>query len=686
MSTVDWPTIDPNAVDGENTSDLFGGDLFGDELLDMYNSSVTEITNILPGKATDELSNKHSTTVDYDGLGDFRHSTSFNDFTSILENKINVLPSPARILQTATNSVDPQPACLNLSSTSSFSEGTSGSKRGRASENSVLTIEPVTKKQQSNQSVVSNTTEQQKDCEIVKTESGVVGTKSCSNVHPQANNSTGPQRSGMSLHPAATASSSHLATCDPTVRTNNPPNVVSTIVKSSPSPVVTTQSVVNKGNQIVANASKIVSVNQTTEINDEDIKTEVGATSVKTEESFKGVAQAAVTNLIMSAGNNSTTSKEDIDQSFAKPVDTSTAHVAALTSNNWVAACAASISGAPPGSAQAAQAAALAAASDPAAAKAARARRATLTADERARQNRDRNREHARNTRLRKKAYVEELKRTLTELVTQRDAAELERRHEKQRDHEVREVRYRVMEEFLKLRARGSEQNLLARWVAILEEGFTFSLPLTEYRPMVQSQLSLMTRRVSTSDTSVVTNATAILDSSTQVLHGASQCLDDATLVSSLMSSIFQGDGFVMSYHCERVNFMMDGVKAMLDWSLKVTPQTQGIAFDISQSFVLKGCMRATFSPASNKLAYAEFIFDTGFVKTQVNKLKVQHLCPIAETDALLDSVLPQVSTMSTNNRIPSNAKATLPSSVSVVSTDKESSDEEGVPIKTEHG
>ena len=31
--TSEWPTIDPSA-------DLFGGDLFGDELLDMYNPSV----------------------------------------------------------------------------------------------------------------------------------------------------------------------------------------------------------------------------------------------------------------------------------------------------------------------------------------------------------------------------------------------------------------------------------------------------------------------------------------------------------------------------------------------------------------------------------------------------------------------------------------------------------------------
>lgn len=41
-------------------------------------------------------------------------------------------------------------------------------------------------------------------------------------------------------------------------------------------------------------------------------------------------------------------------------------------------------------------------------------KRAVLSKEERAKQNRDRNREHARNTRLRKKAFVEELKKQVT--------------------------------------------------------------------------------------------------------------------------------------------------------------------------------------------------------------------------------------------------------------------------------
>lgn len=38
MTANEWPTIDDTAVSA--SSDLFGGDLFGDELMDMYNSSA----------------------------------------------------------------------------------------------------------------------------------------------------------------------------------------------------------------------------------------------------------------------------------------------------------------------------------------------------------------------------------------------------------------------------------------------------------------------------------------------------------------------------------------------------------------------------------------------------------------------------------------------------------------------
>ena len=44
MSTTDWPNVDANAVLPHlvSSADLFDGELFGDELIDIYNSSVVD--------------------------------------------------------------------------------------------------------------------------------------------------------------------------------------------------------------------------------------------------------------------------------------------------------------------------------------------------------------------------------------------------------------------------------------------------------------------------------------------------------------------------------------------------------------------------------------------------------------------------------------------------------------------
>lgn len=255
-----------------------------------------------------------------------------------------------------------------------------------------------------------------------------------------------------------------------------------------------------------------------------------------TEADFKSVAQAAVSNLILNAGNGKADSSKKtgtVSDSTSEKIDTSTEHIKALTGSNWVAVCAGG---------------------DSAQANSAsndkinnRARRQNLTPDERARQNRDRNREHARNTRLRKKAYVEELKRTLTALVTQRDTNELEKRHTAQRELEQREVRFRVIEEFLKLRGR-NEVNF-ARWAAILEENFILSLPHTDYRETIMSDRRQFD----------------------QVISGVSQVMADSTYFSSFLQTLSKvpagGVPISFSYNCDRKNFFMDNCTAVMDWT-----------------------------------------------------------------------------------------------------------------------
>ena len=295
------------------------------------------------------------------------------------------------------------------------------------------------------------------------------------------------------------------------------------------------------------------------------------------EAQFKDVAQAAVSNLILNVASKQQKQNHSAGMNPNQPkktVNTSSAHIAALTSSNWVAACSAGVDDdAEPGSAEAEQAAALAAANDPAAAKAARARRANLSPDERARQNRDRNREHARNTRLRKKAYVEELKKTLTELVAQRDTSDLEKRHETQRNLEVREVRFRVMEEFLKLRACGGDAGLLARWAAILHDGFTLTLPKTPYRQMAVSNTPCLTKlhRTESSENTNGMTVASLNNPNEQVMKGATESMADAAKVSTFISSLGSrphSNPVTMSYLCDRKYFMMDGTSACLDWVL----------------------------------------------------------------------------------------------------------------------
>ena len=259
------------------------------------------------------------------------------------------------------------------------------------------------------------------------------------------------------------------------------------------------------------------------------------------EADFKSIAQVAVSNLMLTASSQPS-GKSDAQPALSKDkVDTSTDHIKALTGNNWVAACATT-------TASTSQTQADNKANN-------RARRQNLTPDERARQNRDRNREHARNTRLRKKAYVEELKRTLTELGAQRDAAEGEKRQAAQRELEQREVRFRVLEEFLNLRGR-NETNF-SRWAAILEEGFELTLPLVDYEKL---------NKQSGKD---------------HVLTSVAEVMAESSAFASFLQGL-GGDekGSVsVQYSCDRSNFVMDGCTGILEWASAVSGTRETVSY-----------------------------------------------------------------------------------------------------------
>mmetsp|Transcript_5220 Transcript_5220/g.12487 ORF Transcript_5220/g.12487 Transcript_5220/m.12487 type:complete len:641 (+) Transcript_5220:203-2125(+) len=588
MTSADWPHVDealPSVVEPssvESSADLFVGELLGDELIDIYNAAVVgggddDAMNEIPSllAPTPEVKKEHEEIDDQgaasqdDGFGAFRSSNSFNDLT--------ILPQPpaAPLVEPPTTSPPPS-------------------------------IAP--------HSVVSNETTKKRALEAA---TAPPAPKRRAN--PPKKPATGPAplkakaKAPASAVPVQKAVKPNVAGRQQNKK--DTPNPL-TLAKTQPSTIAAKATNNKKPAHPPVSSAAAVAPRVPVSAKEAEAKKAAAGPPVlsnpPTEADFKCVAQAAVSNLIMNAGQAAKTDTSGAVSKDGSKVDTSTEHVKALTGSNWVSVC----SGGDSNSNQAANADKMNN----------RARRQNLTPDERARQNRDRNREHARNTRLRKKAYVEELKRTLTALVAQRDAAELEKRHTVQREMEQREVRFRVIEEFLKLRAR-NERNF-ARWAAILEDRFTFTLPLTDFRTMVHPESGQAHNGFE------------------QVLSGVTEAMEDSSHLAAFIQSLSkhdETDAIAFAYSCDRKKFLMDNCHAVLEW----TASTHGAAKQgTSSELTVKGTVKAHFSPASNKLVSVSLAYDTGIVMSQVNQIKEGCTDEVAaaqvaasEADAILDSL-----------------------------------------------
>lgn len=597
----DWShDVDP-MPSMEPSSDLFDGDILGDELIDIYNAAVVGGSD---DDTMDELPTLLASAPDgekeapNDGLGAFRPSTSFNDLTTLA-------PAP-----TSVNNKAPKPVPV-VSATSIQGKAADSKKRNNSGSASDA---PAPKRKATGGRKNAGGASKPKSKAATKAAKGSATGK-------QSNSTPNPLTAGGQL--AAAASSGNKT--------------------QSMKPIVKPQAHPAKGAAVVTPHLTIK-----TEAPPTDIACRSTGVATPTEADFKSVAQAAVSNLISNIGGKADTNKKPAPvskETISENVDTSTEHIKALTGSNWVAVCSGDDELSSCGTADKMNN---------------RARRQNLTPDERARQNRDRNREHARNTRLRKKAYVEELKRTLTALVAQRDTTELEKRYAAQRELEQREVRFRVLEEFLKLRGR-NELNY-ARWAAILEDSFSMTLPNTDYREMAANERGQFE----------------------QSLSGVAQAMADSTLCSSFLQTLGKGspsgETICFAYDCDRKNFFMDNCTAVLNW----TATTQGaVQQGAPAELAVRGNLSAKFSPASNKLISVEMSFDTGAIISQINHVfnnyhQDEHCehedadaaqFAASEADAILDSLqMPHIPTAS----VPTNVNVVPVSAASI--TDGENS------------
>lgn len=190
-----------------------------------------------------------------------------------------------------------------------------------------------------------------------------------------------------------------------------------------------------------------------------------------------------------------------------------------------------------------------------------------LSPEEKARQSRDRNRQHARNTRVRKKAYVEELKRTLNHLVEERDVVVQQTRLAERGLEEQRDVRFRVLEDFLHLRGRNEADPM--RWSLILEDDFSLHLPRADIPGVVCSSGGPDNNGAlgdaNTNNSNGGMCQSYPLGTSKKVLNGVQDVMEDSRMVLNLLQSL-GASALSVSYQCDRDSFMMDGPSAVLNW------------------------------------------------------------------------------------------------------------------------
>jgi len=665
--------------------------------------------------------------LNLDGLGALRPSTSFNDFAHLLlpdcmdgaEDATSGIATLTTPVVVSSSSLATESGSNSIIKTTTKAKSSNSSKRSTKIQKTTSSSLPSSKKGSSASAAAikigakSNQIENNSVSASLLPRFNGIGKKTTSNSSIQPNTSS-TIANAVSLQSSPVATNSIVDLPKPAVAANSSSKQDSISVNDAVDSAVATAA---------AAAANLLKQHSNLDSESTPAEFSLGG-SAATGYSFKDSGSSN------SAGDtgqngNSRNSTDSLSTSSSTVVNTSTDHINALTSSNWVAACNASgVANFTSGTGCSADSATnteatvapnassvvssssvvietaivssssvaantatpavvgsassvLTSAQQQAAAAAAQAaankrRRQNLTADERAKQNRDRNREHARNTRLRKKAYVEELKRTLTELVHQRDAAELERKRIAQREVEQREVRFRVLEEFLKL--RGGAKAAIAvngatesKWCAILEEGFLLTLPVTSYREMVHSQLqdqsssefsqTKFVRQVTNTllpinmdDTDTDNTNLGVMDSSTtsastcnnvhtssstnesmeQVLTGVKEVMNDASLVLNLLkilgrssSSNSASNGgeestakIYLSYRCDKSRMMMDGTNVVVPW---IAQSVGAVKRGASDELYLKGSARANYNASSNKLRSVELMFDTGAVISQLS-------------------------------------------------------------------
>lgn len=190
-------------------------------------------------------------------------------------------------------------------------------------------------------------------------------------------------------------------------------------------------------------------------------------------------------------------------------------------------------------------------------------------------------------------------------VVEERDSVVYEQRMEQNGIQEQKDVRFRVMEEFLNLRGRNEVDP--HRWAVILEDDFSLRLPRTDIPGVVCSSGGDTSPAVNNDTNGSGPNMCYPLGTAKKVLTGLKDVMEDSNRVATLLHSLTGGSSDLsISYQCHRGSFLMDGATAVLRWTaISAGAMTKGA----TSEFSIEGMVNVTFNPLSNKLVSMEFMF-----------------------------------------------------------------------------
>ena len=220
-------------------------------------------------------------------------------------------------------------------------------------------------------------------------------------------------------------------------------------------------------------------------------------------------------------------------------------------------------------------------------------KRKQLNADEKAQQNRDRNREHAKNTRLRKKAYVLKLKELMDQITKQKENEDKEREILGERVHEKNSLHKHILRTMLAFQAQNCQDRI--KWTSILDESIILSMPITPYRSFHKNDV-------------VSTN---------KVLIGIDAIMKDVASFAVLVESIGQGShewvdaikygkGGLVQIQIEASDILAAGDYVMLSYTLDLV----GVGMkDSINKCTQHGMVQCQFNQ-NNKIIAVEVVFD----------------------------------------------------------------------------